>query len=1189
TRLVVGLRNGALPGTVEHPALANVVIVGGDDMVPMARLDDTTRVGNETGYADEFDVNGPYFGALGTSHFLSDDPYGDLDPIEWATRRLYVPELAIGRLVESPTEIIAQIDAFAAASGRLDASRAYAAGYDFMTDGASMVRQTLNTSLASANGAPVTVTGPVNDSTWSGAELISDISGPPSPSIAAVFGHADHTEFEAAGGQAVSAAALAAALPGGARLVLSMGCHSGLAVSDATVGGGSSANDLASALTARGAAFVATTGYGYGDQASVGLQERLMTLFAGQLDGAVSLGDALRNAKQQYFGSQGLYGAYDEKALSSTILYGLPMFAVGTQRPVRPTPPNETTTAVPGAAGLSSTHYDQNFTFTNNSSAIGRWYEASTGSGPQLPQITASRPVEPRAELDVTAAATDNTLLPAHGAVVSGLHTGQVVADFDAAFSRPTLDSAAGEPEAVNSVAAFPTRLAGVTTLSDAQGLVGPDGVVQRQKLVLIPGQFLSVAAGDPNGRGTQVLYDNMSGDVYYSASTDWTAPKVGDVVLQRSPGDAFANVSVTASDDSGIQRVVALYQAAAGPWQSLDLGASAGSFVGSLAVPPAIANEQIRVVVQAVDGAGNVSWAANKGPGFAPTPPPPPAPSVALSPVAPASGWFATAPLVSVGGSTGETFVVSIDGGPNLTYLAPFTPGGLANGSHVIEVTGSNGGTASVTIRVDTSPPQITATLSPPSNAAGWRKSAVSATFSCTDAVSGIASCSAPQSTGVQQGTALVLTGTATDRAGLTTTISQTVKVDLAPPSLPVVSVDPASRPLDRTSTITATSSDALSELAGGEWWVGTDPGQGKATALVLSGGSLSGVIPASLGGGTYVVSVRTIDVAGNWSAIGTTPLVVTVPNSAPVATDQNAGTPEDTPLAVVLQGSDVDPADVLSFAIVAQPAHGVLSGTAPNVTYTPNTNFHGSDSFTFKANDGAADSNVATVSINVSAVNDAPAAVSMSVSTSRDVAVGVTLSASDVDGDALSFAVATQPAHGTMSGTGASLTYTPNSGYAGPDSFTYKANDGTVDSNVAVVSITVIATNRPPTATGASVSTPEDVAVPVTLTGSDPDGDTLSFVVSSAPTHGALTGSGANRTYTPAANFNGQDSITFTVGDGTVVSPAATITITVTPVNDAPVANSTTVAAITAQPALVTLSGSDVDGDTLTFVIKS
>ncbi|MEO7369765.1 MAG: hypothetical protein ABIZ69_02815, partial [Ilumatobacteraceae bacterium] len=270
TRLVMGIRNGALTSGVEHPALANVVIVGGDDIVPMARLDDTTRVGNETGYADEFDANGPYFGALSTSHFLSDDPYGDLDPIEWATRRLYVPELALGRLVESPTQIIAQVDAFAAASGRLDASRAYAAGYDFMTDGASSVRTALDSSLASANGAPATVTGPVNDSTWTGTELLADLTGPPAPSIAGIFGHFDHTALQTPQGDAITAATLAATLPTGARLVFSMGCHSGLAVSDATVGGGPSAADVPAAVTARGAAYVATTGYGYGDQVSVG-------------------------------------------------------------------------------------------------------------------------------------------------------------------------------------------------------------------------------------------------------------------------------------------------------------------------------------------------------------------------------------------------------------------------------------------------------------------------------------------------------------------------------------------------------------------------------------------------------------------------------------------------------------------------------------------------------------------------------------------------------------------------------------------------------------------------------------------------------------------------------------------------------------------------------------------------------
>ena len=786
---------------------------------------------------------------------------------------------------------------------------------------------------------------------------------------------------------------------------------------------------------------MATTGYGYGDQVSVGLQERLMTLFAGQLDGAVSLGDALRNAKQQYFGSQGLYGAYDEKALSSTILYGLPMFAVGTQHPVRPTPPNETTAPVEGTPGLSTTAYSQDFNFVEKSGDTGRWFEADTGTGPQLPQITASRPVQPRAELDVTAAAPDNTLLPAHGAVVTGLLTDRTITDFDAAFSRPTLDNAAGEPEAVNSVAAFPTRLAGVTTSSDAQGLVGPDGVAQRQKLVLLPGQFSSVLPDDPNGVGTQVLYRQMSGDVYYSASTDWTPPQVGEVVLQRSPGDTFANVSVSASDASLIHRAVALYQAG-GPWQSLDLGSSSGSFVGSLAVPAGIANEQIRVVIQVVDRAGNVSWAANKGPGFAPTPPPPPAPTVTLSPVTPASGWFSSAPLITISGSPAVAFGVSIDGGPKLAYLGPFTPGGLANGSHVVDVSGSDGSSASVVIKIDTTPPQISAALSPPSNAAGWRNSAVTATFTCTDAVSGVIACSPPQSTGTQEGAALVLTGTAKDLAGLTTTISETVKVDRMAPSTPVVALDPASRRNTATSSITASTSDGLSGLKAGEWWTGADPGAGNGTPLSLSGSSLTGTVPSTLPAGSHVVSVRALDVAGNWSGIGTAALEITSPGP-PTATPQDVTTAEDTSTAIVLTGTDPD-ADVLSFAVVSQPTHGTLTGTAPNVTYSPDANFNGSDSFTFTVDDGTADSDIATIAITVTPVNDAPTATAASATTAEDVAVGITLSGLDPDGNTLTFAVVGLPAHGTLSGSGAMRTYTPAANYNGPDSFTFTVNDG-------------------------------------------------------------------------------------------------------------------------------------------------
>ena len=86
----------------ERPSVKNIVVVGADDMLPMARLADTTRTGNEKSYADTFPSGDQYHGALASERVLSDDPYGDLDPVPWLNRRLYLPDLAVGRLVETP-------------------------------------------------------------------------------------------------------------------------------------------------------------------------------------------------------------------------------------------------------------------------------------------------------------------------------------------------------------------------------------------------------------------------------------------------------------------------------------------------------------------------------------------------------------------------------------------------------------------------------------------------------------------------------------------------------------------------------------------------------------------------------------------------------------------------------------------------------------------------------------------------------------------------------------------------------------------------------------------------------------------------------------------------------------------------------------------------------------------------------
>jgi hypothetical protein len=323
-----------------------------------------------------------------------------------------------------------------------------------------------------------------------------------------------------------------------------------------------------------------------------------------------------------------------------------------------------------------------------------------------------------------------------------------------------------------------------------------------------------------------------------------------------------------------------------------------------------------------------------------------------------------------------------------------------------------------------------------------------------------------------------------------------------------------------------------------------------------------------------------------------GTTPSTATVTiniaavNDVPVASDQSVTATEDTPKGITLTASDVD-GDGLTFSIVTNPSHGNLTGTPPSVTYNPDANYNGSDSFTFKANDGTVDSNVATVSIDISAVNDPPVANAQSVSATEDTAKSITLTASDVDGDDLTFGTVGNPSHGNLNGTAPNVTYDPDSDYSGPDSFTFKANDGSVDSSTATVSITVSPDNDPPVANGQSVTVVEDTPEDITLTASDTDGDGLSYSIVDEPVHGTLSGTAPNVTYGPDLNYNGPDSFTFKANDGAGDSNTATVSITVSPANDAPVASGQSVTATEDTAKAITLIATDIDGGDLDYSI--
>jgi hypothetical protein len=210
------------------------------------------------------------------------------------------------------------------------------------------------------------------------------------------------------------------------------------------------------------------------------------------------------------------------------------------------------------------------------------------------------------------------------------------------------------------------------------------------------------------------------------------------------------------------------------------------------------------------------------------------------------------------------------------------------------------------------------------------------------------------------------------------------------------------------------------------------------------------------------------------------------------------------------------------------------------------------------FKVTDAANNSSTATVTVTVTPVNDAPVANAQSIATAEDTAANITLTGSDVDGDALSFVIVNGPSHGTLSGSAPNLVYTPAPNYNGPDSFTFKANDGMVEGNVATVSITVTAVNDAPVANGQSLSTAYNTSVNIILTGSDAEGSALTYTVVSNPANGTLSGTGANRAFTPNVGWSGMTSFTFKVNDGALDSTVATVTITVAAATSTPVAPS-------------------------------
>ncbi len=369
-----------------------------------------------------------------------------------------------------------------------------------------------------------------------------------------------------------------------------------------------------------------------------------------------------------------------------------------------------------------------------------------------------------------------------------------------------------------------------------------------------------------------------------------------------------------------------------------------------------------------------------------------------------------------------------------------------------------------------------------------------------------------------------------------------------------------------DEDTAIVGTLSGADGDNDPLTYVIATGPSQGSLTAFDPNTGAFT-YMPNPNVNGADSFSFCVFD-GFEESAPATITITINSVNDAPVANAATLNTRTGKTETGVLTATDVE-GDPLSFSLISPPANGtvtIVNALTGEYTYTPNAGFSGSDSFTFRANDGTDDSAPATISITVEP-NSAPIANNSSLTTRVNVDRAGMLSATDPDGDPIRFSIVTAPSHGTIvitdTATGAYV-YTPNPGYSGTDSFTFRANDGIFDSAPGTVSV-VVAANQAPALT--SPLPRRDVTEKQLFTAQipvnafvDPDGDSLTYAATLAdgsPLPAWLTFNPASRTFsgTPTNAHVGTIALRVVATDPSGAQGEGTFTLTVLNVNDAPV----------------------------------
>lgn len=555
----------------------------------------------------------------------------------------------------------------------------------------------------------------------------------------------------------------------------------------------------------------------------------------------------------------------------------------------------------------------------------------------------------------------------------------------------------------------------------------------------------------------------------------------------------------------------------------------------------------------------------------------------------------------VNIGGSAITSYTVTVnpaDVAPVSGAASPIVVTGLTNGvAYTFTVTADNvAGTGSASGASNSITPAAiqTITFANP----GSQNFGTTPTLTAT-ADSGLTPTFTSSTTSVCTITSLgaltfVTAGTCTinaDQAGngsylAATQVSRSFTVNPVIPGAPTIGTATAG---NASATVAFSAPASTGGVAITGYTVTASPGGATAT------GASSPVTISGLTNGTaYTFTVTATNSAGTSSASAASNSVTPeVANTAPVISGSPATTVvQGAAYSFVPTASDAD-AQTLTFSISNRPAWASFSTTTGALTGTPAAADVGTTSgIVISVSDGTASASLASFSITVQAANQAPV-ISGSPSTSVEAGelYSFTPTASDADEDAtLTFSISNKPGWATFSTSAGTLSGTPASADVGATSgIVISVSDGTASASLDAFTLTVVAGNVAPVAADRSATTEEDTPLSLTLTAQDADQDELSYEIVAQPEHGTVTLQGSLLVYTPEQDFNGTDSIGFIAKDAELSSNTATISLTVTAVNDNPVVADDSLSLQRTEnnqyQLAVLANDSDVDGDTLTI----